>query len=78
MVMFMKDSGKMIKQKEKVNINISMTPATLDNGKRISNMVSVMKLGLMVLNLKENTAKGKNMEKGNSFGLMEVNTRESS
>jgi hypothetical protein len=53
MVMFIKGNGLMIKLKEKVFIYIKMGLHIQVNGLMISNMVMVLKDGLMVLLIKE-------------------------
>jgi hypothetical protein len=77
MVMFIKETGKMIKPMDKDFITILMEPDMKENGLKINNMDMELKLGLMVLNISEIIIWVENMEKENFYGLMEALMRES-
>lgn len=66
----------MIKLKVMEYISIKMVQNILVSGKRISSMVKVQKLGLMVLPIKENIEKEKNMEKEILSGKMDLLLKE--
>ena len=78
MVMFMMDIGSTIKLMVLECTAISMEQSMRVNGKKINNTVMVLKLGLMALDIKENTSKARNMVKANSHGLMEAHLLDSS
>ena len=63
----------MIKHMGKVHIHIKMAQFMLDNGNLIYKMGLEYKLGLIVQNIKGNIFRGKNMERGNIFGLINHN-----
>jgi len=72
MEMYMKVNGRMIKPMVEGSILTQMDPGTRESGVKINRMDMVLKDGLMVLVMKGNMSKGKNMVKGNSFGQMVV------
>lgn len=61
MVMFMMEIGLMIMHKEKENIIIHLVLFLMVNGNKIVKMVMVLKLGLMVSNMKVTTIKETSM-----------------
>ncbi len=68
----MKEIGSMIKLKVKAFIRMLMEPNTQAFGKMIYNMVTVLKNGLMVADMKETMLQEESMERENTDGLMEV------
>ena len=66
----------MIKHMGKVHIHIKMAQFMLDNGNLIYKMGLEYKLGLIVQNIKGNIFRGKNMERGNIFGLINHNIKD--
>lgn len=67
----------MIKHMVMVYINIKMDVDMKVIGWKINIMEMVVKLGLMVANMKANMFKGRNVDKEFIFGLMVVNMKES-
>lgn len=76
MVMFMKENGLMIKQKDKGHTLIWMVLSIKVNGKLINNMAKVLRHGLMEHNMLEVMLRVRNMEKEGLNGQMGVNSKE--
>jgi hypothetical protein len=72
MVTFMMVNGWMIKLMGLESIVIWMEQNMKDIGKKINNMEMDWKHGQMAPSMKDNMFKEKNMEQGDSHGLMEV------
>ena len=53
MVIYMRETGQMIRHKEEVYMSIWMEQNILETGKKIDNMDTELKLGLMELSMKE-------------------------
>jgi hypothetical protein len=53
MVIYMRETGQMIRHKEEVCMSIWMGQNILETGKKIDNMDTELKLGLMELSMKE-------------------------
>ena len=70
--MYMKDSGYMIKQADKVLTLIQMGQNSPENGTRTNRMVMELKHGQTVLGMKDTTAMERKKEKENSIGETEV------
>ena len=70
MVTFMKVNGSMIKHKEEASMNIMMVLNTWVIGKMIDSMVMVLRLGLIMLDMKEIMIKVRNTELELLNGLM--------
>ena len=75
MAIFLRDSGKMTKQMEKVSIITRMVQVIKGNGLKISKMGKGLNPGLMVLVMKDSTRKVKNMAMGFTNGRMGQFTR---
>lgn len=71
--MYMKVTGWMTKPTDTDNIFIWMELFIQVIGKMINNMVSESKHGLTAPNMKDYTRKERNMDKGNFFGLTDLN-----
>jgi len=52
-VIYMRETGQMIRHKEEVCMSIWMEQNILETGKKIDNMDTELKLGLMELSMKE-------------------------
>jgi hypothetical protein len=63
MEIFMKVNGKMIKHMGMAHTLMQMELLTSENGKTISNMVRVLRPGLMAQNMKDNILKVRSMAK---------------
>merc|ERR1711935_1257116 len=74
MEMSMMDNGLMIRHMDMVFTAILTQQDTRVNGRRISNMVWVLRHGQMVLNSVDNTSKERSMVKEPSHGLMDQPT----
>lgn len=72
MAMFMKENGKTIRPMERESIHMLMDPDMKASGLKINSTDLVLKGGLMVLHMKDNMLKARNMAKVNSLGLMPV------
>ena len=75
---FMRELGTMIKLMVMESTLIMVGVVTKDNGSVINNMVMGMKNGQMVQNTQANIIKVSNMEKVNSYGLINASMKESS
>lgn len=76
MEIFMTDNGKKIKLLDMEFTFITMVQDIKVIGSMIINMVMVLRLGLMVVNMRETTKKERKTEKVNTLGKTEVFTRE--
>ena len=72
MVMYMMETGQMIKLQVLEFIIIIMEQNMKVNGQMIFNMEKVYKLGLMVVNIRDGITQEKKMVKESMFGKMEV------
>ena len=77
-MMYMKESGRRIKQMEEECIHMLMALNTMENGRMISNMDMEKSLGLMGLYMKDNTMMERRMVKVNSYLQMEAYMKVSS
>jgi len=76
MVMYITDTGSMIKHMEQVSIAIWMEPSMKVTGRKINSTEKVLKHGQMVLDMTVSMSLVKSMESENSHGLMEALTME--
>ena len=74
-VIFMKATGKTIKQMDMGSTNMQMGRSILENGKMICNTDEDKKLGPTAQSMKDNTMRVKSMEKEPISGLMVLHTQ---
>lgn len=76
MVTSTKDSGREIKPMERASILMPMAQPMKDSGKMISNMDTVWKSGVIRVDLRESTTRGKSTASEPTLGLMDLLTSE--